>query len=141
MDWRLVEILYFSTINRVNLGRTLLKPITMATTTNSPPIQRGHVQVIYGPMFSGKSTELLRRIRRYTIGNKRCIVVKYANDIRTEKCDALTLVTHDKAAYSAVSCDKDNLSKLLLRQLVDAFDVVGIDEGQFVSDVIHPFTT
>jgi thymidine kinase len=34
----------------------------------------GHIQVIFGPMFSGKSTELVRRLRRYTAARKKCLV-------------------------------------------------------------------
>lgn len=42
----------------------------------------GEIQLIIGPMFSGKSSELLRRIRRYTIAKRRCIVIKYSKDTR-----------------------------------------------------------
>ena len=38
----------------------------------------GHIQLILGPMFSGKSTELMRRIKRYQIASKRCLTIKYA---------------------------------------------------------------
>lgn len=52
----------------------------------------GEIQVIYGPMFSGKSTELLRRIRRYVAANKQCLVLKYYLDTRYDKDN---LATHD----------------------------------------------
>ena len=32
-----------------------------------------------GPMFSGKSTELMRRMRRFNIANKKCVMIKYTN--------------------------------------------------------------
>ena len=38
----------------------------------------GHIELILGPMFSGKSTELMRRVTRYQIGGKRCLLIKYA---------------------------------------------------------------
>jgi thymidine kinase len=38
----------------------------------------GQIEVIYGPMFSGKSTELLRKVRRYTIAQKKCLLISYA---------------------------------------------------------------
>lgn len=51
------------------------------------------IQVILGPMFSGKTTELLRRIRRFTIANKKCVVIKYNKDNRySQDC----MSTHDK---------------------------------------------
>lgn len=52
----------------------------------------GQIQVIFGPMFSGKTTELLRRIRRYTIANRSCLVIKYKNDTRYSNED---MATHD----------------------------------------------
>jgi hypothetical protein len=42
----------------------------------------GHIEVIFGPMFSGKSSELLRRIQRFTIAQKKCLVIKYVADTR-----------------------------------------------------------
>lgn len=94
---------------------------------------KGEIQVIFGPMFSGKSTELLRRIRRYKIRNDSCLLLKtkdsrYLND--NEK-----VVTHDQFNYlDADSCD-------FLFEKTDIamnYDVIGIDEGQFFSDII-PF--
>lgn len=42
----------------------------------------GKIQVILGPMFSGKSTELLRRIRRFTVANRTCVLINYLGDNR-----------------------------------------------------------
>jgi len=88
----------------------------------------GNIQVILGPMFSGKSTELIRRIRRYVISKKKCIVIKYEKDIRYENEN---LSTHDLITWKAVPCSK--LSDV--EDLVFEFDVIGIDEGQFYLDV------
>uniref|UniRef100_T1J2J9 Thymidine kinase, cytosolic n=1 Tax=Strigamia maritima TaxID=126957 RepID=T1J2J9_STRMM len=97
---------------------------------NLPPNQRkGQIQIIFGPMFSGKTTELIRRLRRFKIANYKCLIVKYANDTRY---DASGLATHDRQVLSAVSA-------VLLEPLdttAAAFDVIGIDEGQFFNDVV-----
>ncbi len=53
----------------------------------------GRIEVILGPMFSGKSTELLRRIRRHTIANQKCFVIKYKNDTRYSD---ESMSTHDR---------------------------------------------
>jgi thymidine kinase len=53
----------------------------------------GEIQLILGPMFSGKSTELLRRIRRYTIAKRKCLVIKYKKDTRYSED---SLATHDR---------------------------------------------
>jgi thymidine kinase len=93
-------------------------------------------------MFSGKSTELARRIRRHKAANRQCLVVKYANDTRYDhlppsspSAGAVTLrgcvVTHDRQALTAFPAralaEVDNV--------VHAYDVIGIDEGQFFGDV------
>jgi thymidine kinase len=41
---------------------------------------KGRIELIIGPMFSGKSTELLRRIKRHQCANKKCIVIKNVLD-------------------------------------------------------------
>ena len=47
--------------------------------------QRGRIELIIGPMFAGKSTELLRRMRRLEIAGKRCLSIKYSKDDRYSK--------------------------------------------------------
>ena len=55
--------------------------------------QRGSIQLIMGPMFAGKSTELLRRVNRFEISGKRILSVKYNMDNRySQEC----ISTHDK---------------------------------------------
>lgn len=47
----------------------------------------GELQLIVGPMFSGKSTELIRRVRRFAHAKLQCLVVKYRNDTRySDEC-------------------------------------------------------
>lgn len=38
----------------------------------------GYLEIIYGPMFSGKSSELMNRVRRCTVAKKKCLVVNYS---------------------------------------------------------------
>ncbi len=59
----------------------------------------GEIQLILGPMFSGKSTELLRRIRRYTVAKRKCLVVKYKQDTRYSQ---ESLATHDRYVIGLV---------------------------------------
>ena len=91
---------------------------------------RGRIELILGPMFAGKSTELLRRMRRLEISGKQILSVKYAADTRY-KSDAIS--THDNIVRSAVSCKM--LSEL--DQMWRNYDVIGIDEGQFFEDVVQ----
>lgn len=53
---------------------------------------RGSLEMIIGPMFAGKSTELLRRMNRHRFSGKTCLYVKYADDVRY---DVSSIVTHD----------------------------------------------
>jgi thymidine kinase len=47
----------------------------------------GSIEIIYGPMFSGKSSELLRKIRRFEHAKKRCLVINYQHDNRYTQAD------------------------------------------------------
>eukprot|EP01083_Nonionella_stella_P143407 445724_1 len=89
----------------------------------------GSIELILGPMFSGKTTELFRRIRRYTFANYKCAVVKYKNDQRYSSEKA---ATHDKVTLQAYSC----LELSEVDDLVNDFDVIAIDEGQFFPDLV-----
>uniref|UniRef100_A0ABI7ZW42 Thymidine kinase n=1 Tax=Felis catus TaxID=9685 RepID=A0ABI7ZW42_FELCA len=89
----------------------------------SPSKTRGQIQVILGPMFSGKSTELMRRVRRFQIAQYKCLVIKYAKDTRYSS----SFSTHDRNTMEA-------LPACLLRDVAQealGVAVIGIDEGQF----------
>lgn len=80
-------------------------------------------------MFSGKSTILLTRYRRYQIAGKKCLLIKYANDTRYSGSEEM-LVTHDQISYKATSCHK--LEEV--HDFVQDYDVICIDEIQFYAD-------
>lgn len=92
--------------------------------------KKGQLQVIFGPMFSGKTTELLRRIKRYQVATYSCLVIKYENDNRY---DNVGVSTHDRQTYQAVSCSK--LSDVM--QIAIKYEVIGVDEGQFFPDILR----
>ena len=95
-----------------------------------PKGRDGMIDLVLGPMFAGKSTELLRRIKRYRVASKKCLVIKYANDTRySEKC----ISTHDQQMIEAVSCE--DIMEVKERAL--DFDIIGIDEGQFFENVVE----
>ena len=89
---------------------------------------RGWVEVVCGSMFSGKTEELIRRLRRATIARQRVALFKPAIDTRyAETHGADAVVSHDASAMpSEVVSTADQI--LLLAG--DA-DVVGVDEAQF----------
>lgn len=91
--------------------------------------RRGWIEVICGSMFSGKTEELIRRLKRVRIAGLRVEIFKPKIDTRY---DAQNIVSHDENAI--LSTPIDNSQTILL--LANAVDVVGIDEAQFFDDQI-----
>ncbi|XP_076458175.1 thymidine kinase, cytosolic-like [Babylonia areolata] len=89
----------------------------------------GHVELIIGPMFSGKTTELIRRLKRYRVAQYACLIIKYLGDTRYNEEG---VSTHDRQILPAVSTNE--LMPVLEKAL--QYDVIGIDEGQFFPDVV-----
>ncbi len=89
----------------------------------------GRIEVICGSMFSGKSEELIRRLKRANFAKQRVEVFKPALDTRYSEED---VVSHDHNVISSTPIDS-SASILLLTSEVD---VVGIDEAQFFDDYI-----
>jgi len=89
---------------------------------------RGHVEVITGGMFSGKSEELVRRLRRATIARQSVQVFKPRSDTRH---DPARLVTRDNRELDAHTVAD---SAELAEELEAGVQVVGIDEAQFFDD-------
>lgn len=89
-----------------------------------PANKRGRIEVICGSMFSGKTEELIRRLRRATFANQHVEIYKPCIDTRYSDEE---VVSHD--ANSIASTPVESSGNILL--LSDAADVVGIDEAQF----------
>ncbi|MEM7048466.1 MAG: thymidine kinase [Acidobacteriota bacterium] len=89
---------------------------------------RGHIEVVAGGMFSGKSEELVRRLRRASIARQSIQVFKPVADTRF---GPQRLVTRDNRELEAISvADSDELRQ----RLRFGVQVVGIDEAQFFDD-------
>ncbi len=86
--------------------------------------KRGWIEVICGSMFSGKTEELIRRLKRARIANQRVEIYKPAVDTRYKEQE---IVSHDE--NSIPSMPVENASAILL--LHQHADVIGIDEAQF----------
>lgn len=97
----------------------------------NPESGEGKIELILGPMFSGKSTRLIEQMRKYVYKAKKTMMVKYYADQRySEKSE---VVTHDLIKYDSINCK-------LLRNSFDTlkqYDVIGIDEGQFFADLVE----
>lgn len=88
----------------------------------------GSVEVICGSMFSGKTEELIRRLRRAQFANmkvrifKPCIDVRYSDD---------KVVSHD---FHSIESTPINDASLMLECLHDGTQVIGVDEAQFFGE-------
>jgi len=96
----------------------------------------GWIEVIAGVMFSGKSEELLRRVRRAIIARKRVQVFKSHLDARYAGVYAVS--SHDGRTVEAIPAD----SAAQIGQQIDPMaNVIAIDEAQFLDDGIVPLVT
>lgn len=91
---------------------------------NNSGVRRGSIEVICGSMFSGKTEELIRRLKRVRIANQQVAIFKPMIDTRyaTEK-----IVSHDT---NSVQSKPISNSKEIL-ELAGEAEVIGIDEAQF----------
>ena len=86
--------------------------------------KKGWIEVICGSMFSGKTEELIRRLKRAQFAKQRVEIFKPAVDTRYDETE---VVSHDSNAIQ--STPVPNSSNILI--LADDVEVVGIDEAQF----------
>ena len=96
-------------------------------------VSGGWIEVVVGVMFSGKSEELMRRVRRAIIARKRVQVFKSHLDDRY--AGLLAISSHDRRTTEAVPVDSS--SQILLR-LDPMAQVIAIDEAQFLDAGIIP---
>lgn len=89
------------------------------------------IEVICGPMSSGKTTEMLRRLKRAQIANIPTLLLKPTTDDRTSGA----VTTHD--AYRAL-CLTISASERNLKGIIGNAKVIGIDEIQFFDESIIP---
>ena len=88
----------------------------------------GSIEVICGSMFSGKTEELIRRLKRAQIARLKVEIFKPKTDIRY---DETAVVSHDRNTIPSMPVEH---SSVLLLMVTDNTDVVGIDEAQFFDD-------
>jgi thymidine kinase len=92
-----------------------------------PEGREGWIEVVTGVMFSGKSEELLRRVRRATIARKSVIVFKSHLDDRYAGTERVS--SHDGSALEAVPISE---SREIAEHVRPGTDVVAVDEAQFL---------
>ena len=87
----------------------------------------GWIEVICGSMFSGKTEELIRRLKRARIANQKVLIFKPKKDIRYAE---ESVVSHDDNSMQSIPVEN---SREILKLAIDV-NVVGIDEAQFFDE-------
>ena len=96
-------------------------------TLNGERRRRGRIEVICGSMFSGKTEELIRRMKRAQFAKQRVEIFKSSIDTRYSEEN---VVSHDQNTIRSTPIDSSGNILLLASDI----DVVGIDEAQFLDD-------
>ena len=91
--------------------------------------RKGWIEVICGSMFSGKTEELIRRLKRARYANQKVEIFKPRIDVRYSEEE---VVSHDANAIRSTPVDSPRNILLMTSEV----DVVGIDEAQFFDDSI-----
>lgn len=107
------------------------------------------ITTIIGPMFSGKTSEMVRLIDRKRIAGYRCLIIKHCDDNRfdlklcdSEKIDKNHITTHGDIRYTKTDiCYYKSLDLMLAEKIVNdkSYDVVAIDEGFLFGENIVEF--
>lgn len=105
----------------------------MFTEINSVPRKTGWIEVVCGSMFSGKTEELIRRLRRAQIANQKVEIFKPRKDVRYSEHE---LVSHNQNSIHSTPVEK----AAEIYELVAGVEVVGIDEAQFFDEGITQVT-
>jgi thymidine kinase len=92
-------------------------------------VHPGRIEVITGPMFSGKSEELIRRLKRAQIAKQRVACFKPDLDVRYHRS---AIASHSAQTLEAVTVANVGEMQTFLLPIVDRIDVVGVDEAQFL---------
>jgi len=92
----------------------------------------GYLELIVGPMFSGKTTRLVEIYNKYNRTNKKVVAINYSKDTRYN--DKM-LSTHDKVMIPCIF--SENLSELYNHPDIQNCDIVLINEGQFFEDIFE----
>ena len=97
----------------------------------------GRIEVITGPMFSGKSEELIRRLKRARIARQRVACYKPDIDLRYHRT---SIASHSSQTHEACTVTNVEHLKAALYPQLQEIDVIGIDEAQFFDANIIPLT-
>ncbi len=98
----------------------------------------GRLELIIGPMYAGKSTELVRIINRFKCLNKSVIVI---NNSLNNRYDSINLTTHNNQQIAnCIVLSNLNMLEVNYKELFDKTNIIIIEELQFFSDAFECIT-
>lgn len=97
----------------------------------------GRIEVITGPMFSGKSEELIRRLKRAQIAKRHVICFKPDLDVRYHRT---AIASHGSQTLNAYTVASVGELKAALLPVIDEVEVIGMDEVQFFEPSLVPLS-
>jgi len=96
----------------------------------------GNIHLILGCMYSGKTSELIRRVQRYKSIQKKVLFINYIEDIRYNKVTIDNQNNDNIYTHDRVGCEGIYLDKLItIYNKINKYDVFIINEGQFFEDI------
>ena len=104
-------------------------PLGSGAVIRNVPGSGGWLEVVCGPMFSGKSEELIRRLRRAEIAGQRVLIVKPGSTTASTSRTSSAMPAR-RCARSPSTASEETLRR------ADGYDVVGVDEAQFFEPAI-----
>jgi len=93
-------------------------------------VNSGYLEIILGPMFSGKTTRLIDIQKKYAVCDISCCVI---NHILDKRYDDHLLCTHDQQSTHCFNIN--NLKDIFTLNILDKYHVFLINEGQFFNDI------
>jgi len=115
-------------------------PLTRGTCTTPKNIKdTGSCELILGPMFSGKTTTLYRKLTTHTDAlDKKALYINHSSDVRETANGNDYITTHSSsfAISDNICCVKVPELRLVAENInIEDFDIIGVDEGQFFEDI------
>ena len=107
------------------------------TATSATAASAGYLEIILGPMWSGKTSALLKIHRQYSFCKSRVCVINYKADSRYSET---MMSTHDKEMIPCIMGFSMEEIMKIHEDEIESSEVILINEGQFFNDIV-PFTT
>ena len=89
-------------------------------------MSKGYLKIVYGPMFSGKTSEIMKDYKKYSFLKKKILVINWIDDTRYANN---SIATHDNTMIESLMCN--NLDTIDYK----SYDVIIIDEAQFFKNL------